>query len=177
MKLTPEWRVRLLTAFLFCSASACNKEAPIEPGEDLFSVLEEIVLEVALRAPKKQAIAKRGTLQQPLSYTFESRTGKLRRRHCGARPELDRAAAMTYEITVRDVVAASEADEFLARHRHGWTTLEVRSSMDDGEPFRLEILPNAKRPERAYARYPRDGRLFLIDSAVMRLADMECPSP
>lgn len=176
MRLLSELRVHALLILLLGGTTACKREAQIEPGEDLFSVLDEVVLEVSLRAPQKQARAQRGRLAQPFRYTFESGTGR-ERTACDARPDLDRAAASAYQIRVRDVPVASKAEEFMGRHRSGWTMLEIRSSMDDGDPFRLELLPDSERPERAYARYPGDRRLFSIDSKVSQLLDMACASP
>jgi hypothetical protein len=165
----------MLVLLLLAASPACKHETPIEPGDELFGILEEAVLEVSLRAPTKRVSAQRRKPSQAFSYIFEAAKGTNRQR-CAATPDLARATAFTFEVRVRGVVEAEQAKAFSASHKHGWTTLVVRGDMVDEEPFRLDLLRDPKWGEQAYARHPLDARLFMVDSKLMHLLDLDCES-
>jgi hypothetical protein len=173
MKGDPTEVFRALVWVVLVVLSSCRNETPIEPGDELHSILEEAVLEVSLRAPTKRARAQRRQAHRPFEYTFEGATGTKRHR-CAASAKLDQATALAFEVRVRSVLDADQAEAFLAAHKTGWTTLEIRSFMIDDQPFRLDLLRDPNMRERAYARQPRDARLFVVDSKLMRLLDLDC---
>jgi hypothetical protein len=156
------------------SMGGCKSELKIQQGDELYSILEEAVLEVSLRGPTRRADARRFRPEQPLRFSFEEE-GRAALESCGPSPELTAALAHLLEIRVRRVLSAPQSKTFLAAHNSElWSVLEIRSIMSSVDPFRLHLLMDAKGSP-LYARLPADPQVFTVDESELALLSAHCP--
>jgi hypothetical protein len=157
------------------SVGGCKSDLKLQQGDELFSILDEALLELSLRSPTRRADARRFRPEQPLRFSFEEE-GDAGLESCGPSFALNAALAHPLEIRVRSVLSAEQSKAFLAAHAaETWSVLEVRSIMTDVDPFRLHLLMDAKG-SRLYAHLPADAQVFTVDVNELALLSLHCPS-
>lgn len=165
---------RLLAALCLATAFGCTRELRLAKGDEFFAIAEDAVLEVTLRSADLRVDARRFAVDQPFYFSFEKAQGAIFER-CQATPVLERALASVYALRVRDLLT-SERSEAL-RKAHGptsWIELEVRDTIEGGEPFRIWLLKRGAPAGQLYAQLPGDRDVFLLDASLLQLLDLGC---
>jgi hypothetical protein len=160
---------------MLTSSGGCKSELKLQPDDELFSILEEAVLEVSLRGPTRRADARRFRPEQPLRFSFEEE-GRAGLESCGPSADLNTALAHLLEIRVRRVLSSGQSKTLLAAHAaERWSVLEIRSIMTSVDPFRLHLLMDAKGSP-LYARLPADPQVFTVDADELAFLSLHCPA-
>lgn len=157
------------------SLCGCKHELKLKQGDELHGILEEAVLEVSLRGPRRRADARRFRPEQPFRFSFEDEA-HADGEHCGPSSRLTAALARLFEIRVRRVLSDAESRRFASEHpADRWSALEIRSIMTDVDTFRLNLLMDAKG-STLYAKLPDDSQVFTVDANKLALLSLHCPS-
>jgi hypothetical protein len=95
-------RVFSIACLALASGAGCRSELKLSPGDELFSILEEAVLEVHVRSQTRRVDVHRAAPERPLRFSFGQK-GRAGLETCDAAPNLSDALARLFEIRVRRV--------------------------------------------------------------------------
>lgn len=166
-------RVLFAVVMLAALASAsCKRELALKPGDELFSILDEAVLEVSLRAADQRVDARRFQPDEPLYFSFERDRGA-RFVRCVETERLANALKPMYDVRVRSVLSDEKGRAKLAAHKpKRWVELTVRDIMREVEPFSLLLLKD--EDGSVYAHLPGEHVVFTVDPKILGLLELGC---
>jgi hypothetical protein len=124
--------MRIAIALILVVSTCCKSDNPVNRGDELFAVLDEVVRRVSIERDTEKVLASRGSSEAPFRYRFV-RDGVAT--DCPSTAALDSALRQTFSIRAVEVYEGEQLKRLATLPAMERTELRIESAGQPPEPF------------------------------------------